>query len=144
MMSESGDEERSESMLSTTELYNKFNAFKEERVQSIRPWLGDFAKPASFSMPRVSELPSRLGHNIVFYSSNYIMLMLVFAIYMVFAQPSVLLLTLALGGLWLYSGLYMSDVQLAGRTVGFRERSAALGVLTVVLFYFFAGVGSAL
>ena len=55
-----------------------------------------------------------------------------------------LLLTLGLGALWLYSGMFMKDVELAGRTIGFRERSIGLGALTVVMLYFFAGVGSAL
>jgi hypothetical protein len=67
-------------------------------------------------------------------------MVLMITLYAVISKPILLVGVLVLAGAWAYSHMYAQPKNLAGFTVGLRERSVVLGIVTAAFLIFAANL----
>ncbi|CAG9330444.1 unnamed protein product [Blepharisma stoltei] len=100
---------------------------------NIRPWMTDMFNPAMFSKPSVKQIPIRLGENLVYFVSNYVILTMLLLVLGILSQPSFLISLVAIGAVWVY--LSKKDLKVHGLEVtDFQKNMGILALLALTTF----------
>jgi len=129
----------------TNRIKEMFNKWKDENLslKSMRSWSA-FCDKTKFSLPKVTELWSRLRNNLTYFQTNYIAVFLILVVYCIITNPWFLISMAVCGGLWVYVFHWRKEaIKIRSREITDREKSIALGIVTVILFYL-AGVTSSI
>eukprot|EP01114_Cavostelium_apophysatum_P007105 TRINITY_DN1881_c0_g1_i1.p1 TRINITY_DN1881_c0_g1~~TRINITY_DN1881_c0_g1_i1.p1 ORF type:complete len:188 (+),score=15.34 TRINITY_DN1881_c0_g1_i1:198-761(+) len=121
----------------TNRIKEMFTTWKNENLsmKSLRSW-SQFSDKTKFGLPKVMEVPSRLKTNVMYFQTNYIAVFLILVIYCIITNPWFLLSLAVCGGLWVYVFHVRKDpVVIANREITEKQKSIALLVVTVILFY---------
>ena len=107
-------------------------------IKNLRPWFSEFANPATFSKPKLSEASKRAQQNLVYFFSNYISLAVIFLALAVLSQPSFLISLIILGAIWLY--VYsVKSIVISGNEVTPFQKNMAMIAVTVLVTLVMAG-----
>mmetsp|Transcript_22477 Transcript_22477/g.22189 ORF Transcript_22477/g.22189 Transcript_22477/m.22189 type:complete len:183 (+) Transcript_22477:166-714(+) len=104
---------------------------------NIRPWMTDMFNPALFSKPSVKQIPARLGENLVYFISNYVILTMLLLVLGILSQPSFLISLVAIGAVWVY--LSKKEMKVYGVDVTDFQKNMAILALLVLSTFMLAG-----
>eukprot|EP01130_Rhizamoeba_saxonica_P009181 TRINITY_DN3736_c0_g1_i1.p1 TRINITY_DN3736_c0_g1~~TRINITY_DN3736_c0_g1_i1.p1 ORF type:complete len:196 (+),score=18.12 TRINITY_DN3736_c0_g1_i1:88-675(+) len=105
-------------------------------LANIKP-VGGFLDKDKISLPAITDIPSRVKTNLVYYHTNYIMIFLVLAVVSAFFNVSFMISLIFVGALWFYVFKWRTEPFKINQTeVPHKVTFGVLLAITLVLFYF--------
>jgi len=112
-------------------------------IKSMRHWSA-FCDKKKFSLPKITEILTRLKGNVVYFQTNYIAVFLLLLLYCVITNLWFLLSIGVCGGLWFYVFYVRAEpIKILNHEVTSREKTIFISAVAIILFYF-AGVTSSI
>jgi len=122
-------------------LYTRFRAYKNERLQGLRPW-SEFFDRNKFSVPSKLEGVTRANRNLRHFYSNYLVVSCGVAVYVAISNLNFILSMLLCAALfWYFKTATASgeSIVLRGTEITSPKAYTALSVLTLLMFYVTGG-----
>eukprot|EP01129_Flabellula_baltica_P013225 TRINITY_DN6105_c0_g1_i2.p1 TRINITY_DN6105_c0_g1~~TRINITY_DN6105_c0_g1_i2.p1 ORF type:complete len:155 (+),score=22.95 TRINITY_DN6105_c0_g1_i2:47-511(+) len=114
---------------------SSLSSFKNDRLSEFRS-ISSFCDSSKFSLPGFTEIPSRLKRNILWFQTNYIVIVLLFSVYSVLTSPLFLISLIIVLCAWLYCFRWRKEpFQVMGREVP--KQVIAFILLSCLLLWFY-------
>jgi len=118
-----------------TYLGSYLGQWKNERMKTLRP-VGSFFDRSRLSLPRPTELLSRVRSNFAYFQTNYVLVFLVLCLYSALTSPLFLVALVLVALLWLYLWRWRTQpLVVRGWAIPEQLTVVALALVSAFLFY---------